>query len=82
MWMLPIFFRDSQVKDVLAYIVGILLIPSLLLFSLFKGVWGAMHDISFKRYIIASFIFYSLLIALIQIIIYKRRERKKSGNRF
>jgi hypothetical protein len=77
MWILPKILSEFVDKDILSYIVGVLFIPSLLIFSFFKGLWGAMHNVSFKIHLGVSFIFYSAVIALMQIFIYKQRKKEK-----
>lgn len=76
MWLLPTLFGQSAAGEILAYIVGIVAIPSLLILSLFKGEWGAIHDVSFFSYVIVSAIFYAVVVFVIQAIIIKYKIKK------
>ncbi len=64
-------------EGILSYIGLLLYMPIFLIISVVTGAWAAMHSISSKTYLFVGFIFYSLLIALIQIFIYKRKKRKR-----
>lgn len=63
---------------ILNYIGYVLFIPSFYIISLFKGVNAAMHFTRDRTYLLVSFIFYSLVIALIQVIILKKKRRKQT----
>jgi hypothetical protein len=80
---LPIILLRFFSEKIVSYIGGSFLIPAGLIILLFKrileGNWGGMHNVSFRTYIVVSFVFYSLLIALIQFLIYKRGKRNKRG---
>lgn len=72
------FLSGLGVRGLLFYLLAIMYMPSFLIVSLFKGPNYAMHFASFNTFIVVSFIFYSLLIALIQVIVYKLKKRKQA----
>jgi hypothetical protein len=73
MWFVSKYF----VKGALDYIGYILFLPSFLIVSLFKSVNVALHFTTKGTFLFVSFIFYSLVIATVQIFIYKRREKRQ-----
>ena len=73
-----IFTRVGE-EGILSYIGLLLYIPVFLVISVFAGAWAAMHSVSSKTYLFVSFIFYSSVIALIQIFVLKWRKKRKRG---
>ena len=63
-------------EGILHYIGVILFAPSFFILFLLKGPTDAMHFTSDKIFHLVSFISYSLIIAIIQIIIFKSRRKK------
>ncbi len=55
----------------------ILRAPSFIILSIVGGINYAMHFARENTFRLVSFIFYSLLIAIIQVFIYKRREKRQ-----
>jgi hypothetical protein len=78
---LLMWYIGGSIKGLLFDIKLILDAPSFIIVAIFKGVNAAMHFTSDNTYRAISFIFYSIFIALIQIIIYKRRIKKNSNNK-
>ncbi len=72
-------------KGLLYYIDFLLFGPGILIVIYFRvlvpghGLWWALHNYSDALNITISLLFYSLLIALIQVIIYKWTKRKRIG---
>ncbi|MCL4476729.1 MAG: hypothetical protein M1508_10965 [Nitrospirae bacterium] len=71
------FLSGPYVKGLLFHIGAILSMPSFLIISLFIGAWEAMHFVPFILDKLVSFIFYSAVIALIQVIVFKWRKKRK-----
>lgn len=80
-WILPLILAKIISEKMAAYIAGTFLLPGYFIILLFKrvseGAWGGMHNVSFRTYFIVSFVFYSAVIALIQVIVYKRRKKRQ-----
>lgn len=70
-------YTGKFLEGVLHYIGYILFLPSFQIISLFRGVNATMHYTHYQTFLIVSFIFYSLVIALIQAIILRRKRRKQ-----
>jgi hypothetical protein len=51
--------------------------PAFIIIALLKGVNSALHFTTENLYRIVSFIFYSTVIAMIQILIYKNKRRSR-----
>jgi len=66
-------------RGILFYVLFIFYMPSFLILSLFKGVVETMHFTPSETFLLVSFIFYSSVIALIQVIIYKCVSKNKNG---
>lgn len=64
----------NSLKGSLNYIGYVLFLPSYLIISLFKGVNEAMHFTRYSTFLWVSFIFYSFVIVLIQIIIFNKKK--------
>ncbi len=74
---LILWYTGRFIEGILFYIGLILYSPGFIILSAIGGPNYAMHfarEITFR---LVSFIFYSLLIAIIQVFIYKRREKKQ-----
>jgi hypothetical protein len=61
----------------LHYIGGILFAPSFFILFLLKGSNYAMHFATERLFLTVSFSFYSIIIALVQIIILKQKTKTK-----
>jgi len=58
-------------------VVGIVLYaPSFIILSILRGMNEALHFTTYNMFLAVSFIFYSAVIALIQIFIYKRKKKQ------
>lgn len=64
-------------EGVLHYLRLALYAPGFFILFLLIGPTKAMHFTTYKTFLVTSFIFYSTVIAFIQILIYKRRKSKK-----
>ena len=51
--------------------------PAFIIIALLTGVNSALHFTTENTYRVVSFIFYSAIIAIIQVFIYKRREKRQ-----
>lgn len=69
-----LWYTGRFVKGILFYVGLFLDMPAFIIISFIGGINNAMHFTPENIYRVVSFIFYSLLIALIQIFIYKRRK--------
>ncbi len=76
MWFISKYF----VKGLLNYVGYILFLPSFLIVSLFRSVNDALHYTTKETFLLVSFIFYSLVIAIVQRILYKRKKKRKGMN--
>lgn len=78
-------YTGGFIKGMLSKIGVILFTPGFLFLVLLKiifrgeGAMEAMDDYSYKTLLIVSFIFYSSIIALIQMFVYKWKKKKKLG---
>lgn len=55
----------------------VLFTPGFLILFFLIGPTKAMHFTTYNTYLVVSFIFYSTVIALIQIFIYRRKKKKE-----
>lgn len=75
---LLIWYTSKFLEGILHYIRLILGAPSFFILLFLKGPTNVMHFTSENTFRLVSFIFYSLVIALVQIIILKKKKRKGS----
>ncbi len=59
-----------------ASIGRVLFTPGFFILFLLLGPTKAMHFATYNTYLVVSFIFYSAVIALIQVLVYRRRRKK------
>jgi hypothetical protein len=74
---LVLWWTGGFIEGIWFYVQVILITPSFIILSLIGGINYAMHfarEITFR---VVSFIFYSAVIALIQMFIYKRRKKEE-----
>ena len=76
MWFISKYF----VKGLLNSVGYILFLPSFLMISLFRNVNVALHYTTRETFLLVSFIFYSLVIATAQWILYKRKKKREGIN--
>lgn len=79
---LLVFLMDYLVlfrKGLLSYIGFILNAPSYLILFIIIGPTNTLHFISDRTFLIVSFIFYSVLIALIQVFVYRRKRKRRNA---
>lgn len=80
---LALWYTGGFIKGILSKIGLILFAPGFIILLFLqmvfqgKGEWEALHDYSYKTLLVISFIFYSAVIAMIQIFIYKRRRKRQ-----
>jgi hypothetical protein len=75
-------YTGGFIEGIRGFIGRILFTPSFFILFLLIGPTKAMHFTTYSSYLVVSFVFYSVVIALIQTIIYKRKvhRRNKNGN--
>jgi hypothetical protein len=71
-----LWYTGKFVTGILSYVKLVLYIPSFFILVFLKGLNETMHFTTYKVELLVSFIFYSLVIALIQVLIYKMRKKK------
>lgn len=71
-------YTGRFIKGPLDMIGGILFTPAFFILFLLKGPTSAMHFTTYNTYLVVGFVFYSAAIALIQILFYKRRRKKRA----
>jgi len=77
---LIVFLADYLIlfrTGILSHIRFILNAPSYIILFIIRGVSDTLHFTSDRIFLIVSFIFYSIVIALIQIFIYKWRKKRR-----
>lgn len=84
---LAVWYTGGFIKGVLSKIGLILFTPGFIMLMIFqvlfqgKGASEAMDDYSYEALLVVSFIFYSAVIALIQLIFYKWKKKKEARQR-
>jgi len=68
-------YTGRYYKGLLSYISMALLAPSFFILAIFKGVNDAMHFTAERTYDIVSFISYLVIIAIVQVFIYRRKHK-------
>lgn len=72
-----LWYSGKFTEGVLFYIGVVLDIPVFFVISLFRGMNVAMHFTTYKTFIVVSIIFYSILIAFVQLVFIKFNKRKR-----
>jgi len=70
-----LWYTGRFIEGILFYIGLVLDLPAFIIIAFIEGTNNAMHFTSENIYRVVSFIFYSFLIALIQLFIHKRRNK-------
>jgi hypothetical protein len=78
MWFISKYFA----KGLLNYVGYILFLPSFLIVSLFGNINVALHYTTKETFLLVSFIFYSLVIAIAQWILYKKKKKREEINTY
>lgn len=73
--LLILWYTGRFTEGILDKIGIVLYLPSFYILVLFQGLNETMHFTTYNTELIVSFIFYSAVIALIQIVIYKIRKK-------
>lgn len=74
---LLMWLTGSYIKGPISYIGLVLYAPSFIIISLLKGTNVALHFTTYWANLIVSFLFYSVIIALIQWFVYKRKKKRQ-----
>jgi len=72
-------YTDKYYKGFFFYVKFVLYTPSFIILAILKGLNEAMHFTTERTYYIVSFISYSAVIAMVQVLIYKRRKKKQQA---
>lgn len=75
---LLMWYTGGFIKGILSYIGLVLSTPSFLILALLKGITNAMHFTTYRTFLIVSFLFYSAVITLIQIIILRWKKKRRN----
>jgi hypothetical protein len=67
-------YTGKFLEGVMHYIAYVLFLPSFFIISLFKGVNATMHFTRYRTFLFVSFVFYSFVAAVIQLIILKCKK--------
>ena len=73
---LLMWYTGKFLEGILHYIAYILFLPSFQIISLLRGVNRAMHFTRYSTYLLVSFVFYSLFVGLVQVILLKMVRNK------
>ena len=74
---LILWYTGGFLVGIRAFVGRTLFTPSFFILFLLLGPTKAMHFTTYNTYLVVSFIFYSALIALIQVFIYKRKKKNE-----
>jgi hypothetical protein len=77
---LLLWYTGGVLKGILYYMNLVLYLPSFFILVLLKGLNETLHFTTYNTELMVSFIFYSLVIALIQIFIYKRKKKREANS--